>query len=329
MTDSYAGALLDSPLRAPTTATPTRIARSEFFVALALAALAQQKQRALQRHSDVDACANIGVAAVSIQALLNRRSNPPVPKLDLASLSQGSKIGSTAASGQSGFSTSPVHNRAYKLSLGSSGDPWSSSPTAGPSAPSTFTNGYKASPAPYSIPEEAASSSGFKPSYTSPSRNGTSSSGAYTGGYSSFPSFGENDQDQYSGHGFGGSSDGGNGGDLQGLESFSSAADFSRSLTRVDVLQQAEIAGSFWDRHTVYLVINSASRPTGHARTGSTAGKASANGGVVRRYSDWVWLNEVLERKYPARMRPTLPPKRVGSKCSFVLAYRIVANVAE
>ena len=256
---------------------------------------------------------DVSFAAVSIQALLNRRANPPVPKLDLSLLSQGSTFANKPAA--SGFSTSPLHNRAYKLSLGSSGDPWSSSPIAGPSAPSAFANGYKPTSAPFSVPEEdVGPSSGFKSSYTSPTKTRLPTSSSYTGGYSSFPSFGgDNDEDEYSGSGFGGA---GSSGDLQGLEPFTSAADFSRSLTRVQVLQQTEIAGSFWDRHTVYLVQNSASRPNGHARSASTASRTSIGEGVVRRYSDWVWLNEVLERKYPARMRPVLPPKRVGSRSS-------------
>lgn len=234
-----------------------------------------------------------------------------MPKLNLGTLSQAqSTMVKPGATGQSGFSTSPVHNRAYKLSLGSSGDPWSSSPTAGPSSASTLTNGYKASQMPFSVPEESGQPSGFKASYASPSRNGLTSSSSYNGGYSSFPAFPEDENED----GFGGAGSGSRGGDLQGLAQFNGAAEFARSLTRVEVLQQAEIAGSFWDRHTVYLVVSTNARSHGHSRSTSSASAHGAGGGVVRRYSDWVWLNEVLERKYPARMRPTLPPKRVGSE---------------
>ncbi|CCH61364.1 hypothetical protein TBLA_0E03100 [Henningerozyma blattae CBS 6284] len=35
---------------------------------------------------------------------------------------------------------------------------------------------------------------------------------------------------------------------------------------------------------------------------------------VVRRYSDFVWLQEILIRRYPFRMIPELPPKKIGSQ---------------
>ncbi|KAK9703473.1 Sorting nexin mvp1 [Basidiobolus ranarum] len=39
---------------------------------------------------------------------------------------------------------------------------------------------------------------------------------------------------------------------------------------------------------------------------------------VVRRYSDFWWLLEVLTRRYPSRMLPTLPPKRIGGDEAFL-----------
>jgi sorting nexin-8 len=33
---------------------------------------------------------------------------------------------------------------------------------------------------------------------------------------------------------------------------------------------------------------------------------------VIRRYSDFVWLLECLHKRYPFRVLPLLPPKRVG-----------------
>ncbi|CAI4035483.1 hypothetical protein SMKI_13G1320 [Saccharomyces mikatae IFO 1815] len=35
---------------------------------------------------------------------------------------------------------------------------------------------------------------------------------------------------------------------------------------------------------------------------------------VIRRYSDFLWLKEVLLKRYPFRMIPELPPKRIGSQ---------------
>lgn len=42
---------------------------------------------------------------------------------------------------------------------------------------------------------------------------------------------------------------------------------------------------------------------------------------VVRRYSDFVWLLDCLQKRYPFRQLPLLPPKRVGRKsCSLGLS---------
>lgn len=42
------------------------------------------------------------------------------------------------------------------------------------------------------------------------------------------------------------------------------------------------------------------------------ASASSANTTVVRRYSDFVWLNDLLLRRYPFRLVPVLPPKRLS-----------------
>jgi sorting nexin-8 len=42
---------------------------------------------------------------------------------------------------------------------------------------------------------------------------------------------------------------------------------------------------------------------------------ARRNSKVIRRYSDFVWLLDCLQKRYPFRQLPLLPPKRVGSKC--------------
>jgi sorting nexin-8 len=36
---------------------------------------------------------------------------------------------------------------------------------------------------------------------------------------------------------------------------------------------------------------------------------------VVRRYSDFTWLLDCLQKRFPFRQLPLLPPKRVGGKC--------------
>ncbi|SCU87476.1 LAME_0D10220g1_1 [Lachancea meyersii CBS 8951] len=57
-------------------------------------------------------------------------------------------------------------------------------------------------------------------------------------------------------------------------------------------------------KHTNYLVRHLVELPN----TEPTSDKS-----VVRRYSDFVWLQEVLLKKYPFRMIPDLPPKKIGS----------------
>jgi sorting nexin-8 len=36
---------------------------------------------------------------------------------------------------------------------------------------------------------------------------------------------------------------------------------------------------------------------------------------VIRRYSDFVWLLDCLHKRYPFRILPLLPPKRVAGRC--------------
>ncbi|POW20304.1 hypothetical protein PSHT_03680 [Puccinia striiformis] len=50
-------------------------------------------------------------------------------------------------------------------------------------------------------------------------------------------------------------------------------------------------------KHNVYIV--------DHEKKGTS---------VPRRYSDFVWLNECLLKRYPFRLLPTLPPKRIASQ---------------
>lgn len=66
------------------------------------------------------------------------------------------------------------------------------------------------------------------------------------------------------------------------------------SESGVTVAQMAEKEGLVF-KHVNYLVTSSGKK-------------------VVRRYSDFVWLHEVLLKKYPYRLVPSLPPKRFSGK---------------
>lgn len=49
---------------------------------------------------------------------------------------------------------------------------------------------------------------------------------------------------------------------------------------------------------------------------------------VIRRYSDFVWLLDCLHKRYPFRVLPLLPPKRVaGTRYAFADAARFEANL--
>ena len=42
--------------------------------------------------------------------------------------------------------------------------------------------------------------------------------------------------------------------------------------------------------------------------------ETSKDRSVIRRYSDFVWLQEVLLKRYPFRLIPELPPKKIGTQ---------------
>ncbi|SCW01511.1 LAFE_0E01266g1_1 [Lachancea fermentati] len=58
-------------------------------------------------------------------------------------------------------------------------------------------------------------------------------------------------------------------------------------------------------KHTNYLVKHLVDLPDTDPSTDRS---------VVRRYSDFLWLQEVLLKKYPFRLIPDLPPKKIGSQ---------------
>ena len=106
--------------------------------------------------------------------------------------------------------------------------------------------------------------------------------------------------------------------DSQGLPLYLGASSFSRSLKRITVEQQSHLAGSLLTRHTVYII----TVDNHHTDQGGRNDIGNGTQSVTRRYSDWVWLNEYLSKKYPARTLLTIPPKIVGSKShSYYLLY--------
>lgn len=75
--------------------------------------------------------------------------------------------------------------------------------------------------------------------------------------------------------------------------------------------------GTLFFRHVNYIVegvlptamLNKAA-PEGSKTNASSAGTSSFK--VIRRYSDFDWLLDALQKKYPFRLLPTLPPKKIA-----------------
>lgn len=103
------------------------------------------------------------------------------------------------------------------------------------------------------------------------------------------------------GEGFGAGGDGGNGG-AGGLgRPISSSRLVNNAIEEVvTVTTLPEKEGVFLFQHRNYQVASS-----------------RKNSKVVRRYSDFVWLLDCLQKKYPFRQLPLLPPKSVAGKHCF------------
>lgn len=128
--------------------------------------------------------------------------------------------------------------------------------------------------------------------------------GSYDGN-SSAP-FRDSGESTIGGGGYDGSGDGGEGPAPEPSRSFGGG----RVLTggpeeTVVITLLPEKEGMFMFQHHNYQVAS--------ARRGSK---------VVRRYSDFVWLLDCLHKRFPFRVLPLLPPKRVGGK--FTIYHRLL-----
>lgn len=92
----------------------------------------------------------------------------------------------------------------------------------------------------------------------------------------------------------------------QDFESWSEAVRKSYNPLVADIIVVEELPEreGLLFKHTNYLVRHLIDLPDT---------SPSSDRSVIRRYSDFVWLQEVLLKKYPFRMIPDLPPKRIGS----------------
>lgn len=240
-----------------------------------------------------------GRTALSIQAVSTRRHNLPIPTLDLSSIQNTTSTLTRRPSNAGNPSSPTTPYRNHKMSLGSQqSDPWGA-PTsaAGPSQTNDDSSRgsddpFVASPSRYSI------GSTQPPMYSPPrERGGTAQHrGTDNNGYSSFPTYNDEgglmeESSSTAPHNESSNST------LLSLPPFISSSALSASQEKIKIIQMEELQGNFLTRYTVYKVY--------------CEKRASE---VLRRYSDWNWLESYLDTKYPARIRLNLPPKRMGSE---------------
>ena len=126
--------------------------------------------------------------------------------------------------------------------------------------------------------------------------NDDASAGQTDGGGAGWGSFGNSGQDGLGTGGFGSTGDGsGNRPNTAGSRSLGGGRTNRHIEETVSITLLPEKEGMFMFQHRNYEVKS--------ARRGST---------VIRRYSDFVWLLDCLHKRYPFRLLPLLPPKRVA-----------------
>ncbi|PCH01309.1 Hypothetical protein PENO1_019050 [Penicillium occitanis (nom. inval.)] len=282
------------------------LGRNEFNVLLALIGLAQEGED------------------ITFDAVDERRNKLPRPKISyLEDLRHSEEPSSTPAQTQQPGGTpqpepqpKPVNSRPRQTSFGAAEDPWGSPDlhrghqhTSIPSNESTLngfgsvrsaTNGWGA----------ATSTAATSESQNTSQSNGQgppSSSGSGWGGYNNTsqtaPAFSAAPQP-----GFEAFPQPGNGPDSLDPQSRSlggGRVTGPRAEEIVTVTLLPEKEGLFMFQHRNYEVKS--------ARRGSS---------VVRRYSDFVWLLDCLQKRYPFRQLPLLPPKRVAADSNSFLEKR-------
>ncbi|KAI5480508.1 sorting nexin mvp1 [Pseudohyphozyma bogoriensis] len=160
-----------------------------------------------------------------------------------------------------------------------------------PTLPSSFSNPPQYSQPTPPTPIRTTSESSTDPWNNSPKdrptpeTNGNGASGGQYGGASTMGfSFVEDDE---FGEGLG------TGGGFYGN---AAGAEWTlQNWDKVLVRERDELGGYWMNKHTVWIVQSS-----------------KHNSQLERRYSDFVWLLDCLTRRYPFRLLPSLPPKRVA-----------------
>jgi sorting nexin-8 len=84
----------------------------------------------------------------------------------------------------------------------------------------------------------------------------------------------------------------------------SKPADKRENITDVRVEICTEKAGSFLLKHVNYKVFSIENE--------------NDDSFVMRRYSDFIWLQEYLTKRFPFRLLPALPPKKIGPDQAFL-----------
>ncbi|KAF2453129.1 sorting nexin mvp1 [Lineolata rhizophorae] len=281
---------------------PNGIGRNEFNVLLALVGLAQEGED------------------VTLDGVDERRRNLPEPNLG-SEPKPPAKVSSTSYSSQKPQATPSSRvqtNRKQSFGFPDS-DPWNS-PAAHQdhdhaSTQATTTpqvngaaglNGSSFPPRTTSTFTTATEQGGSGEANGGGQRSGrpqTGGDGAGWGNYDNSPS------DTFGG-GFGDSSGGAGGGDNNDPTGLGRALGENARMSSVtapdeviSVTSIPEKEGMFMFQHRNYQVTS-----------------ARRNSKVIRRYSDFVWLLDCLQKRYPFRLLPLLPPKRVAINGNYLAA---------
>ena len=253
----------------------------------------------------------ICVYALSRRSYANLKSGLPQPQVLYIEALRTQAAGRTAATPATPPSRQAPSRPTPKVrqdSLDPSSDPWASptnsrAPPPSTAAHSTPTNGLPDRTAPAASNGVAGSAadfntrSGQSAGSEAPNAGGVGTGGAW-GSYNASTGSGFSDAPSIGGGGFGEVA-----GDQPGRSSHNPQRSVSGALgvvsaqgtgETITVTMLPEKEGMFLFQHHNYEVKS--------FRRGSS---------VIRRYSDFVWLLDCLQKRYPFRRLPLLPPKRV------------------
>ena len=301
----------------------TALGRSEFNVLLALIGLGQEgedvsldgvdeRRRSTCPPITMSSTTNIPSPGLPIPkiAYLDKLQSQALTQHSNGSAPQRPKTPPSQTPQKENISSRPRHKRQDSLGGDPESDPWASPAVPNSIPPSTAAHTVRpngtpehiAKSTPASLPQRTTST--FTTHGSSPPEGNSQPGGTGGVGWNSFNgSSGAGFSEQPTlGGGFGDSGEGQGNRESENLlrrsmGASAAALQGSREIVTITMLPEKE--GMFMFQHRNYEV--------------KSIRRASS---VVRRYSDFVWLLDCLQKRYPFRRLPLLPPKRVQGMIS-------------